>query len=85
MSAPKRKPTKKVTVTAEPMVTGESLLSIQVCVPAEWTNEQVQSFMRRHPCGTTGGWRMREGGAHERVKCKGADARKGYVHVMGDC
>ncbi len=69
----------------QPMVIGESILSIHVCVPAEWTDEQVDTFIHRQPCGTTNGWHMRHAGKKTRVKCSGADARPGYVHVVGDC
>lgn len=73
------------------MVTHESILSMQICVPSTWTDEEAERFARKTPCGTTGGWRIRKdgdknlAGERARVKCAGADARHGYVHIMLDC
>lgn len=69
-------------------VTRTGALSMQVCVPFEWTDEQVKEFAdRENLCGTTNGWGIRrEGdkalnGDSERVACNG---RGGFVHVMLD-
>jgi hypothetical protein len=67
------------------MVMEETILSIHVCVPAEWTDEQIDAYIHAQPCGTTNGWRMRHDGENTRVKCSGADARPDYVHVVGEC
>ena len=73
-------------MTAE--VTMAGAISMQVCVPEDWTDEQVKSFAdRANLCGTDNGWIIRrEGvtalaGAPERVKCEG---RGGHVHIMLD-
>lgn len=72
----------------QPMVTRHCALDMQVCVPSEWTDDQVKDFAdRENPCGTTHGWAItREGdkalrGDGGRVSCQGND-RKGYVHIM---
>lgn len=73
-------------MTAE--VVRTNALSMQVCVPAEWTDEKVKAFAdRENLCGTTGGWFIRRqgdpllGDANERVACEG---RAGHVHIMLD-
>lgn len=70
-------------------VTYRGLLSMQVCVPVSWTDDQVVSFANLHnPAGTSGGWRIRKPGPgtladyEERVGC---ESRKGFVHIMLDC
>jgi hypothetical protein len=72
----------------KPQVTRRALLSMQVCVPAEFTDEQARVFAEREcPCGTTHGWQIRKqgdpalSGCDERVKC---EERAGYVHIMLD-
>lgn len=73
---------------SEAQVTYRGFLDSQVCVPAEWTDEQVLSFANdRNPCGTRNGWHIRRegdealGGDPERVQCA---ERAGYVHIMVD-
>lgn len=73
-------------MTAE--VTRRSLLSMQVCVPEHWADEQVKAFAEReNPSGTENGWFIRrEGdkalaGAKERAQC---EERSGHVHIMLD-
>ncbi len=40
-----------------PVVTRRKGLGMQVCVPADWTDEQVKSFAdRENLCGTENGW-----------------------------
>ncbi len=69
-------------------VTRRGALDMQVCVPAEWTNEQVKEFAdQENLCGTEDGWFIRRSGdpalagAPERVACS---ERAGHVHVMLD-
>lgn len=71
-----------------PQVVRVGGFSIQVCVPATWTDDQVKDFAdRENLCGTTNGWQIRrEGdealaGAAERVPCQ---LRADCVHVMLD-
>ena len=70
-------------------VVRHSLLSLQVCVPKGWSDDQVLGFAEgAQPCGTENGWFIRrEGddalkGMPERVPCL---ERDGFVHVMLDC
>lgn len=72
----------------KPQVTRHGLLDMQVCIPKEWTDEQVVEFANKeNPCGTTNGWQIRrEGdealaGCEERVQC---GDRENYVHIMLD-
>ena len=73
-------------MTAE--VTKIGCLDMQVCVPDDWTDDQVRDFAAgENPCGTTGGWFIRrEGdkalnGDPERRPCA---ERANHVHVMLD-
>jgi hypothetical protein len=61
---------------------------MQVCIPREWTDQQVKEFAdRENLCGTRNGWHIRKqgdkalAGADERVRCSG---RIDFVHVMLD-
>ena len=72
----------------EPQVTKRGALDMQVCVPADWTDEQAKSFAdRKNMCGTELGWIIRRqgdkalGGDPERQPCL---IRVGYVHIMLD-
>jgi hypothetical protein len=69
-------------------VTRAGMLDMQVCVPADWNDEQVRTFAEaEYPCGTTNGWQIRRegdealGGSPERVSC---GERTGFVHVVLD-
>lgn len=69
-------------------VTKRGIFDMQVCVPANWTDEQVVGFAEReNPSGTSLGWKIRKegspwlAGAPERVKCAESD----NVHIMLDC
>ena len=69
-----------------PQTTHVGLTDTQVCVPKDWTDDQVLSFAG--PSGTTYGWHIRrEGdpdlsGSPERIPCA---KRKDYVHIMLGC
>jgi hypothetical protein len=70
-------------------VTKTGMLDMQVCVPNDWTDDEIKAFAdRENLAGTETGWHIRrEGskylnGAKERVDCTG---RVGFVHVMLDC
>lgn len=74
---------------SEPEITKTSLLSMQVCVPESWPDEQVEEYANTsNPAGTTQGWVMRHdgdpalAGCDERVPCS---EREGCVHIMLDC
>lgn len=65
------------------------IFSMQVCVPKDWTDEQVEQFANKeHPAGTTHGWTIRKqgspllAGADERVTCS---QHPDKVHIMLDC
>lgn len=60
----------------EPQVARMGVLDMQVCVPKDWTDEQILEFAEKEsPCGTECGWVIRKqgdknlGGAEERVTC----------------
>lgn len=64
------------------------LLDMQVCVPENWTNEQVITFANTEiPCGTENGWQIRRqgddvlAGADERATCSDMSD---HVHIMLD-
>lgn len=70
------------------MVTRRGALDMQVCVPKDWTDEQVKEFAdRENLCGTEHGWHIRKqgdealAGCDERVQC--ADDPDN-VHIMLD-
>lgn len=72
----------------KPEVTRFGAFDMQVCVPADWTDEQVIAFAEKErPCGTINGWAIRRAGdealhgAPERNPC--AD-HGGFVHIMLD-
>lgn len=57
-------------------VTRIGALDMQVCVPKDWTDDQVVFFANnQNPCGTSNGWFIRRqgdpalNGANERVQC----------------
>ena len=67
-------------------VTRRASLDMQVCVPTDWTDQQVIDFAEReNPCGTEGGWSIRRAGDKslagdpERQPCR---SRDGHVHIM---
>jgi hypothetical protein len=69
-------------------VTYRGFLDMQVCVPKDFTDEQIVEFANgANPCGTTKGWTIRkEGdkalcGMPERNPC---DERANCVHIMLD-
>jgi hypothetical protein len=73
----------------EPEVIRMGLASLQVCVPREFSDKQVEDFANGvQPTCIGHGWAIRhEGnpdlkGCHERVDC---EKRRACVHVMLDC
>lgn len=75
-------------IYTEPSITKAGLLSMQVCVPKEWTDNEVKNFAEgQNPCGTMNGWQVRKEdnelleGQPERVNCA---EREGFVHVLLD-
>lgn len=69
-------------------VTRRGALSMQVCVPTDWTAAQVKDFAdRENVCGTTNGWFIRKEGDKalkgdpERMPC---ESLTGHVHIMLD-
>jgi hypothetical protein len=66
-----------------PVVTRVSLLSMQVCVPADWTDEQTREFANRENlCGITNGWVVSSRAEVAPVPCEG---RNGFKHIILDC
>lgn len=73
-------------MTAE--VTRRGALDMQVCVPSDWTDQQVKEFAdKENPCGTQNGWFIRRAGDKalngdlERSPCASGG---GQVHIMLD-
>jgi hypothetical protein len=73
----------------EAQVTHTNLLGMQVCVPKDWTDEQVELFANTvNPTGIESKWQIRRqgdpllNGCDERVQC---DERESCCHVMLDC
>lgn len=71
------------------MVTLRGFLDMQVCVPAEWLDEQAEEFANiQNPTGIGSRWSMKHdgdptlSGCSERVCC---EERDGYVHIMLSC
>lgn len=72
------------------MIIRSSFLSLQVCVPKDWATNQIEAWTNaHHPCGTSGGWKVRTNEKEssdpldqERVNC--ADEPDTYVHVVLD-
>jgi hypothetical protein len=72
-----------------PTIIKAGLLAMQVCVPGDWSDEQVEKLANsNNPAGTELGWKIRKqgdkllDGADERVVCS-RDPQ--YVHIMLDC
>jgi hypothetical protein len=73
----------------KPEVTKQGIFSMQVCIPADWTDVQAKDFAdSENPSGTSQGWFIRKDGDpalcgdDERVACSD---RAGFVHIMLDC
>lgn len=69
-------------------VTKRGALDMQVCVPKDWTDEQVKAFAdRENICGTENGWQIRKqgdkalAGMNERIVCQGNPGKR---HIMLD-
>lgn len=69
-------------------VTRRGALDCQVCVPSEWSDQEVKAFADcENPCGTEHGWHLRRQGDAalkndpERNPCA---SREGHVHIMLD-
>lgn len=82
-------------ITLQAIVSRRGFLDMQVCVPKEWSDDQVLDFAENeNPCGTQNGWSIRRqgseflSGSDERVQC--ADERvqcadhKDKCHIMLD-
>jgi hypothetical protein len=74
---------------AEPNVPRRGLLDLQVCVPVEYTDEQIEQFANAaEPTGIESSWHMRsaddpaQAGAPIRVPCT---KHPENVHVMLSC
>lgn len=71
----------------KPEVTRTGALDMQVCVPADWTDEQVRDFANaENLCGTTHGWQIRTNpewlaGCPARNPCS---KHEGKVHITLD-
>jgi hypothetical protein len=62
----------------EAEVTHCGILDMRVCVPKEWTDEQIVAFAEKEiPCGTVNGWYIKNIGE----QCK---KRPGNIHIELD-
>ena len=78
----------------EAQVIGKYPLGVQVCVPDNWTDDQVTEFANLEVlCGVSTGWLIRKEGHRllagdpERAPCGGhggGPGREGFVHIMLD-
>lgn len=75
----------------QPEVIRQGIASLQVCVPYDWTDEQIVEFAnRRQMTGLDHGWSIRRQGDPalkgdaERVCCADTE-RVGFCHVMLSC
>ncbi len=72
----------------KPEVTKIRIFDMQVCVPAEMTDEEAELFANSaNPAGTTNGWAIRTedrllNGDPVRQPCQ---ERTGCVHITFDC
>lgn len=73
----------------QPSIIRTSLLTIQVCIPETWNDEQIIEYVNTtYPSGTKNGWMIvKEGddllaGHNERVRCS---QYSNYVHVLLTC
>lgn len=65
-----------------PVVTRAGAFDMQVCIPADRTDDAIRTFAEaENPSGTMNGWQIRRAGDPERRPCHD---RAGYVHVMLD-
>jgi hypothetical protein len=71
----------------EPVVTYTGPLDMQVCVPSDWTDNQILDFAEEQNPNGASGWSIRRAkdralaGDPERQNCRG---REDFVHVMLD-
>jgi hypothetical protein len=77
------------TDTPKPEVVKYNLVSMQVCVPKDWSDKRVKQFADSSvPSGTSSGWIPRQDGDENLA---GDPARnpcaeyEGYVHMVLDC
>jgi hypothetical protein len=71
-------------MSREPEFTKLNFLSVQVCVPAEFTDDQVEGFANDgHPTGITSRWTVyKDGPDLERATCL---EREDCVHIVLTC
>jgi len=69
-------------------ITRHGIFGLQVCVPSDWTDDQVVDFAETQaPSGTEDGWKIRREdspdlrGDPERVQCS---KHSTHVHIMLD-
>lgn len=68
-----------------PMVTQMFVFGMQVCVPEDWTDEQIIAFSEEeNPAGTSNGWHVQKEveGNPDYIAKGPCEQREGYVHVV---
>ena len=73
----------------EPVITRFGATDMQVCVPKDWTDEEVEDYAEKNNASGTGGWIIRKEGDEalkgdlEREPCT-ATLRPNFVHITLD-
>lgn len=68
-----------------PEIVRYSLLNLQVCVPEDYTDEQVEEFANKNmPTGIPSPWKITQASNGDPVRnpCR---ERNGCVHILLDC
>ena len=69
---------KKVAYDYPPEITIRKLLAMQICVPQDWSDHEIEMFAEeKNRCGTTHGWKIDKD--LDKVPCK---ERNGFIHVV---
>ena len=72
----------------KPEVMRQNLISCHICVPADWTDKQVLTWIAdENPSGTDNGWITLDENEHPdgNPKRNPCNDRKGYVHMVLVC
>lgn len=79
---------KRYSEAEKAIVVGKGVFDMQVCVPKEWSDDQIREFAESHyPCGTATGWSIRHQGSEylnddeERTQCQ---EHADNCHIMLD-
>ena len=77
---------KEIPVPHRPEVVKELFLAIQVCVPVDWLQKQIEEFANDQViCGTKSGWMMRTEPIGDDLVKMECNEKEGFVHIIMDC